>query len=103
MKQKKGSTGVDAFTDGKLKLVNDILLYYNSLYRDDEDTLVEDPTQWVKAKFRKWKSNGYPLSTDALNASQAVDTANAVNANLNATNTREPVSKTKLEEDTWLS
>ena len=60
MKQKKGSTSVDAFTDGKLKLVNGILLYYNFLCQDDEVAEAEDPTLWVKACFRKWKSDGYP-------------------------------------------
>ena len=56
MKQKKGKPHVDAFTDGKLKLVNNIVLYYNFLCQDDEYTLAEDPIQWVKADFRKWKA-----------------------------------------------
>ena len=99
MKQKKGGTSVDAFTDGKLKLVNNVLLYYNFLCQDDEVADAEDPTLWVKADFRKWKSNGYPQSTEVLNAARASNTANAANATLNASNTAAPASKTKLEED----
>ena len=34
MKLKKDNNHVDAFTEGKLKLVNDVLLYYNFLYTD---------------------------------------------------------------------
>ena len=44
LKLKKGSNRVDAFTEGKLKLVNDVLLYYNFLHADDEQVLAEDPT-----------------------------------------------------------
>ena len=99
MKQKKGNTSVDAFTDGKLKLVNNILLYYNFLCQDNEVAEAEDPTLWVKVDFRKWKSDAYPLITDALNATRAGNTANAANATLNASNTAAPASKTKLEED----
>ena len=36
MKRKKGNTSVDAFTDGKLILVNNTLLYYNFLRQDGE-------------------------------------------------------------------
>ena len=42
MKQRKGNPRVDAFTDEKLKLVNNILLYYNFLCQDDEEALAED-------------------------------------------------------------
>ena len=75
MKRKKGSTSVDAFTDGKLKLVNDILLYYNFLCQDGEIAEANDPTLWDKDDFRKWKSDGFPLSTNALNATQAGNNA----------------------------
>ena len=53
-----------------------------------------------KDDFRKWKSDGYPLRTNALNATQTGNTANATNATLNTTNTAVPAS---LEEDAWLS
>ena len=45
MKLKKGNNSVNAFNEGKLELVNDVLLYYNFLYQDDKDALAEDPTQ----------------------------------------------------------
>ena len=98
MKLQKGNNSVDAFTDEKLKLVNNVLLYYTFLYQDDEDALAEDPTQWDKGDYRKWKSRGYPLSTDAYNASQAGNNVNA-NVTLQATNATGPTSQTKLEED----
>ena len=63
----------------------------------------EDPTKWAKVDFRKWKSDSYPLSTDALNVTQSGNNANAGNATLNTTNTTVPASKTKLEKDAWLS
>ena len=71
MKLKKGNTSVDAFTGGKIKLVNNILLYYTFWYQDDRDTLAEDRILWDKDNFRNWKSNGYPKSTAAYTASQA--------------------------------
>ena len=91
------------FNEGTLKLVNDVLLDYNFLYQDDKDSLVEDPTQWDIAAFRKWKSRGYPLNTDAYNTSKAGNNVNTANATFNATNTTGPASKTKLENDAWLS
>ena len=99
---KKCNNLVNAFNEGKLKLVNDVLLYYNFLYQNDKDALTEDPTQWNKAAFRKWKSRGYPLNTDAYNVSHAGNIANP-NATLQATNATGPTSQTKLEEDAWLS
>ena len=61
------------------------------------------PTLWDKDGFRDWKSNDFPLSIKALNAFQAGNTANAANATLNTMNTTAPSSKTKLEDDAWLS
>ena len=80
-----------------------MFLYYNFLYQDDEDALAEDPIQWDIVVFRRWKSRGYLLSTDAYNALKAGNNINAANATLNATNTTGPASKTKLEKDAWLS
>ena len=45
MKLKKGNAIVGAFTDEKIRLVNEVLLYYTFLYQDDEDALAKDPTQ----------------------------------------------------------
>ena len=92
MKLKRGNNCVNAFNEGKLKLVNNVRLYCNFLYQDDDNDLAEDPTQWDKADFRKWKSRGYPLSTSAYNASQAGNNVNAANAALNAMNTTGPAS-----------
>ena len=69
MKRKQGNPRIDAFTDAKLKLVNDVLLYYNFLYKDNEKKLAEEPNQWVRRDFNKWKTQGYPLSTSAYTAS----------------------------------
>ena len=80
-----------------------MLLYYNFLHQNDKDTLTEDPTQWDITAFRKWKSKGYRLSTDAYNGSKAGNNVNVTNVTLNATNTAGPASKTKSEEDAWLS
>ena len=103
MKTKKGNNRVNVFNERKLKLVNDVSLYYNFLYQDDKDALAEDPTQWNIAAFKKWISRGYPLSTDASNESKTGNNVNAADATLNTTNTTGPASKTKLEEDAWLS
>ena len=44
MKCKKGNTSVDAFTDGKLILEHNTLLYYNFLRQDGEGATANDPT-----------------------------------------------------------
>ena len=100
MKGKKGNSRIDAFTGVKLKLVNDVLLYYNFLYQDDADALVEEPVQLVAEQFRKWKSRGYPLCTDAYNASRA---GNSTTTTSQTSNVTAPVSGTKLEDDAYLS
>ena len=100
IKRKKCNSSIVAFTDAKLKLVNDVLLYYNFLYQDDKDALVEEPNQWVKGEFRKWKRRGYSLSTATYNASQAGNSSNTTSQTSNVTT---PVSKTKLERDAYLS
>ena len=91
MKLKKGNNCIDAFTAGKLKLVNGVLLYYNFLYADDEVVLAENPTQWVRSDFRQWKTLGYPVSTVALNASQTGNNANT-NTNFQASNATAPTA-----------
>ena len=56
MKRKGANSLIDAFTEAKLKLVNDVLLYYNFLYKDNEENLAEEPDQWTKRDFNKWKT-----------------------------------------------
>ena len=96
MKHKKGNTSVDAFNDGNLILVSNAFLYYSFLCQDGEAAETNDPTLWDKDEFRKWKTDGFPLSNKALNAKQAGNTTNAANTTLNATNNTAPPSKTKL-------
>ena len=103
MKQMKGNTSVVAFTDGKLILINNALLYYNFLRQDGEGATENDPTLWYKDDSRDWKGNGFPLSTKALNASQTGNNNNAANITLNATNNAALPSQSKLKDDAWLS
>ena len=51
MQLKKGTDSADALNVGKLKLVNDVLLYYTFLYQDDKETLAEDHTWWDVKDF----------------------------------------------------
>ena len=102
MKMEKGNNRIDAFTTGKLKLVNNVLLYYNFLYADGEMVLAEYPTQWIRDDFRQWKTLGYPVNTAALNISQTGNKANT-NTTLQASNTIAPISQTKLEENAYMS
>ena len=65
MKRTKGTTSIGAFSIGKLILVNNILLCYNFLCQEQQVVTANDPTLWDKDDFRDWKSDGFPLSTDA--------------------------------------
>ena len=102
MKMKKSNNHMDAFTAGKLKLVNNVLLYYNFVYTDGEMVLAEYPTQWIRDDFRQWKTLGYPVNTTALNISQTGNKANT-NTTLQASNTIAPISQMKLEDDAYMS
>ena len=62
------------FTDGKLILAYNTLLYYNILCQDDEVQQRDDPTLWNKDVFRKWETNDYPKSTAAYTVSLAGNT-----------------------------
>ena len=99
LKRKKGNNSVVAFTDAKLILVNNALLYYNFLRQEGEVAAANDPNLWDKDDFRDWKSDGFPVSTKARNASQTGGNNNATNITLNTTNTA-ATSKTKFEDDT---
>ena len=68
MKHTKGTTSVDAFSGGKLILVNNVLLYYNFLHQVGQGAIANNPTLWDKEDFRDWKSDSFPLSTKAQNA-----------------------------------
>ena len=89
LKQKKGNSNIIRFIDGKLRLVNNALLYYKFLRQDDEVTTANNPTLWDKNDFRDWKSDGFPVSTKALNASRTGNTT-TTHMTLNSTNTATP-------------
>ena len=95
MKRTKGTTSVDAFSGGKLILVNNLLLYYNFFRQEGQGKIAIYPTLWNKEDFRDWQSDGFPLITKAQNATQAGITVNATNATLKTTNTA-ATSKIKL-------
>ena len=98
MQLTKGTDTSNALNKGKLKLVNDVLLYYSFLYKDKELVKTEDPSQWNISEFKVWKSNGYHVSTATYNTST---TASAANATLNAP---APVTaKQKEQDDSFLS
>ena len=83
----------------ELKLVNDVPLYYNFLYKDDDETLAEDLIQWDIKDFKKWKSRGYHVSTDVYNASKTVSSTNVT---LNITPAA-ATAKQKEQEDSFLN
>ena len=58
-----GTNVVQAFSNAKLKQISDVPLYYTFLMNDNQEVLAEDPVQWVKSDFRKWKSKGCPIAT----------------------------------------
>ena len=93
-----GTTVVQAFSNAKLKLINDVLLYYLFLMDDSQEALAEDPVNWVRSDFRKWKTK--PRGTAILNASNAgTATQNASNTGTQQTSNVTPPSTTKLEDD----
>ena len=55
MQLTKGNTTSDALNKAKLKLVNDVILYYEFMYQDKEYAKADNPTQWIKQDFKIWK------------------------------------------------
>ena len=101
--QQKDSTNVvQAFSNAKLKLISNVLLYYLFLMDDSQEVLAENPVNWVKSDFRKWKTK--PRGTATQNASNAgTATQNALNASTQQTSNVKPPSTTKLEDDALLN
>ena len=100
MKHKHSGIIVDAnLTDIKLYLVNDVLLYNNFLYEDARKDLVDDPVQWDKRDFKKWRSKGRPISTSVLIASPGTISNTTTQQTSNVLTT----SSTKLENDALVS
>ena len=56
MQLTKGGTTGDALNKAKLKLVNDVILYYEFMYQDKEYAKADNSTQWIKQGFKFWKS-----------------------------------------------
>ena len=55
MQLTKNNTTGDALNKAKLKLVNNVLLYYQYLYEDQEYAKADDPIQWIRQDFKIWK------------------------------------------------
>ena len=101
MQMTKGNSSGDALNKAKLKLVNEVLLYYQFLYADQEYAKADDPIQWIKQDFKIWKIQGYHVSTAAYNASQA---ANSGTATATVTTTAAAATvKQKEQDDSFLS
>ena len=99
MKGKKGTNTI-GFAYQNIKMINDVLLYYACMYKNDNDALSEKPDQWVIADFKKLRSRGCPKNATTYTVSQAGNTTNTTSTTSNVT---APVSQTKLEEDAYLS
>ena len=52
-----GTNLVQAFSNAKLTMIGNVLLYYKFLMDDSQEVLAEDPVRWVKSDFRKQKIN----------------------------------------------
>ena len=60
------------FDDMRIKLINNVLLYYHFMRNNNNKVMAENPDQWGKRDFKKYKkSRGFPTSTAAYNASLA--------------------------------
>ena len=101
MKRKQGGTIVEAkFTNGKLKLVNDVIKYNSFIYMDNQKDLADHPVQWSRHDFKTWRTMGCPLSTAAYTASQP---STSTNSTTQATNVITPKSMTQVEDDALTS
>ena len=104
MQLTKNNTTGDALNKAKLKLVNDVLLYYEFFYQDKECAKADEPTQWIRQDFKIWKSRGYHVSTAAYNESLAVNTnAGAATVTTTATAAAVKQKEQKEEDDSFLS
>ena len=53
--QQNDSTSlVQAFSNVKLKLIGNVLLYYQFLIGDSRENLAENPVIWANSNFRNW-------------------------------------------------
>ena len=84
------------FTELKITLIHEALLYYHFLYNDSMEALAEDHRNWVQVDFKKWRSQGRHSSTTVHTAAQAGNTMIPPTAPV-------AVSATKKSEDAWMS
>ena len=85
------------FDDLRIKLINNVLLYYHFMRNNNNKVMAENPDQWGKRDFKKYKkSRGFPTSTAAYNAPLAGTTTMTLTGSA-------PVSATKKHKDTLLS
>ena len=47
----------------KIKMINDVLLYYNFMRKNKDNMMAENPDQWVMEDFNQWRNGGFPIST----------------------------------------
>ena len=85
---------VQAFSNAKLKMIGNVILYYDYLMNDQRETLAGNPCIWAKSDFLKWVSTPKVGTTATQNASNTT-TQQASNVT--------PPSTTKLEDDALLN
>ena len=103
MQLKKGTDTCDALNKAKVRMVNDVILYYDFLYQDKEYAKDDDPTQWIRQDFKIWKSWGYHNSTAAYTASLTVNTTTTAGAATVTTAATTAAVRQKEENDSFLS
>ena len=70
IKRKKHYVSI-LFNNQKIKMINDVLLYYKFMSKNKDNVIAEDPVQWVMDEFKEWRINGFPISNAAYTASLA--------------------------------
>ena len=65
---------VPAFNSVKLTLITNVILYYEFLQDDNQETLADNPVNWVLLDFKRWRRNP-PVSTNAATVTTAATAA----------------------------
>ena len=73
---------VPAFNIAKLTLITNARLYYTFLINNNQEVLAEDPVQWVKCDFRKWKINPTRTATQTTATQKASNTTTTAIRNI---------------------
>ena len=45
--KRKKDTNTFGFNSQRIKLINNVILYYDFMYQNDDDVVAENPDQWV--------------------------------------------------------